>query len=217
MRYFKTLGAFGALALVVATLAVLIAGPASAAPGGTVNCADAPYNNAISGVVEGNVEITEYNTICVVSGTIMGNVTVKNESPACFAGFSPFVALSVEGGTIEGNVRSHGGKCVMIWLRDGATVEGNVVHDSLGNLGFLGVISGVDGGATVNGNVVVKAGHLWAKGDATHNRVDGHIICDGGEPRFPATGSETDWDGDNGPIGGDLGDPDGDIGKQYKC
>ncbi len=217
MRYFKTLGVLGALALVVATLAIMLAIPASAAPGGTVNCNDAPYNNIISGVVEGNVEITDYDTTCLVTGTIMGNVTVMNESSDCFAEFSPFVALNVIGGTIEGNVKSHGGKCVMIWLRDGATVEGNVIHDSLGNLGFLGSDTSEDGGATVKGNVIVKAGHLWAKGDSTTNRVDGHIICDGGEPRFPATASVTDWDGDNGQTGGDSGFDDGEIGKKYKC
>ena len=217
---FQDFGPFGVLALVVATLAVLLAGPASANPGGgrTINCNDAPYNNTISGVVEGDVEVT--NGVCTVTadGTVEGNVSVID--PLCDGwdpehDIKPFVAINVLVGTIEGNVRSSGGPCVMVWLRDGATVEGNVVHDSLGNMGFLGDTTG----AIVEGHVVVKAGQLWASKSSVSNQVYGNIICSGdGAPTGPEPGSATDWDGrlDDGgtPAGTTV---DGVLSGNYNC
>lgn len=197
MRAARTTVAIAAVASLVALVT-----PTGASEG-PVNCADAPYNGTISGTVRGNVEVTAYPSVCLITGTVEGNVTARNESEQCDAGYPPVTAINVVGGTIRGNALSYGATCVMIWLRDGATVTGNVIHRSDGNLGFLGNGSG----ATVEGNAILQDGHLFATGSSTANIVSGNLICNGGEPQGSGTGTGSDWDAD--------GDLDGTIGKNY--
>jgi hypothetical protein len=107
-----------------------------------------------------------------------------------------------------------GGACVMAWLGDGAEVEGTIAYAAEGNLGFLG-----DGaGAAVNRNVLLAGGRLWATGASTTNRVDGNLLCLGGEPAgFAELATRTNWDG----AGVDPADPtvdiDGTIGGRFRC
>jgi WD40-like Beta Propeller Repeat len=179
----------------------------------TVNCAQPPYGNVISGTLRSDVEISLYGTECVVTGTVKGDVTVLNDDPRCRTR-PPFVALDLQGGTIEGNVIALGGACVMVWLGDGAEVEGTIAYAAEGNLGFLG-----DGaGAAVNRNVLLAGGRLWATGASTTNRVDGNLLCLGGEPAgFAELATRTNWDG----AGVDPADPtvdiDGTIGGRFRC
>jgi hypothetical protein len=194
------------LAAVTVLIALVLAGAlaqtgASAAAARTVNCADAPYNNRISGLLEANLEITVHGSVCLVTGTVTGNVTVRNEDPQCDTR-PPFVALDLEGGAIEGNVKAAGRRCVMVWLVDNATVSGNVIYEAEGNLGFLGDLAG----ATVRGNVLLKDGLLWATGASASNRVDGNLVCNGGEPLGGLdSGSDFNWDGADGDLDGTIG------------
>jgi hypothetical protein len=185
----------------VAALSGLVS-PA-AADSSAVNCADAPYNGTISGTVQGNVVVTAYPSVCLITGTVHGNVSARNESEQCQAGYPPVTAINVVGGRVNGNVLSYGATCVMIWLRDGAAVDGNVIHRSDGNLGFLGNTSG----ATVTGAAILQDGHLFATGSSTTNRIAGNLICNGGEPQGAGAGTATDWDAD--------GSTDGSIGGRY--
>jgi hypothetical protein len=174
---------------------------AGAAAAEAVNCADGPYNNLVSGSLEASLEISDHGGVCVVTGTVKGDVTVHNDDPACNSR-PPFVALALEGGTIEGNVKAAGSRCVMVWLVDDATVNGNVIYQAEGNLGFLGDRSG----ATVHGNVLLKGGVLWATGAASSNWVGGNIVCNGGEPLGGlGSGSDFNWDGTDGDVDGTVG------------
>jgi hypothetical protein len=180
---------------------------------GTVNCAQPPYGNVISGTLRSDLEISLYGTECVVTGTVKGDVTVLNKDPRCRTR-PPFVALDLRGGTIEGNVIALGAACVMAWLSDGAEVEGTIAYAAEGNLGFLG--DGV--GATVDRNVLLASGRLWATGASTTNRVDGNVLCLGGAPAgFAELATATNWDG----AGVDPADPtidfDGTIGGAFRC
>jgi hypothetical protein len=180
---------------------------------GAVNCAQPPYGNVIEGTLRSDLEISLYGTECVVTGTVKGDVTVLNDDPRCRTR-PPFVALDLRGGTVEGNVIAFGEACVMAWLGDGAQVKGTIAYAAEGNLGFLG-----DGaGATVDGNVLLGGGRLWATGASTTNRVDGNLLCLGGEPAgFAALVTATNWDG----AGVDPADPtvdvDGTIGGRFRC
>ncbi len=180
-------------------------------------------------VVPGNLKVTRQapgvdptglgrGTICLILGTVRGNVTVRDGTTACESR-PPFTAVELAGGTVQGNVRSTGNACAMVWLRDGtwvgggspSSVGGNVLIGAPGNLGFLG--NGP--GATVEGNAILQSvgSGLFATGASNTNRVDGHLICEGGAPAGGlGTGTDTDWDGLEGP--GDLG-PDGTIGGRY--
>jgi hypothetical protein len=179
----------------------------------TVNCAQPPYNNVIGDTLRSDLEISLYGTECVVTGTVDGDVTVRNDDPRCRVR-PPFVALDLQGGTVEGDVRTLGGACVMAWLGDHADVEGSIVFGSEGNLGFLGE----GAGATVHGNVLLRSGLLWATGSSVTNRVDGSLLCTGGGPAgFPDLATVTNWDG----AGVDPADPtvdvDGTIGGRFQC
>ncbi len=199
-RLGKALAVLTAFAALATTL-VLGRVDASAASASAVNCADPPYNNVVSGTLEGNLEISGYGTVCLVTGTVEGNVTVQNDDPSCETR-PPFVALDLEGGTIEGNVKAAGKRCVMVWLVDNATVNGNIIYEAEGNLGFLGDFAG----ARVHGNVLLKNGLLWATGASTSNQVDGNIICNGGEPLGGlGSGGESNWDGVDGDADGTVG------------
>lgn len=109
-----------AACVVLGTALVFGHAGAEAATARAVNCADPPYNNVVSGMLEANLEISVHGTICLVTGTVEGNVTVGNDDPQCETR-PPFVALDLEGGTIEGNVKAVGKRCVMVWLVDAAT------------------------------------------------------------------------------------------------
>jgi hypothetical protein len=180
---------------------------------GSANCAQPPYGNVITGTLKADLEISLYGTECLVSGTVKGDVTVLNDDPRCRTR-PPFVALDLQGGTIEGNVIAFGEACVMAWLSDGAEVEGTIAYAAEGNLGFLG-----DGaGATVDQNVLLARGRLWATGASTTNRVDGNLLCLGGAPAgFAELATATNWDG----AGADPSDPtvdvDGMIGGRFGC
>lgn len=188
------------LALVGAIAALVGATVPAQAGSGRINCADAPYNGTISGTVIGNVEVTAYPSVCQITGVVQGNVVARNDSSQCDMGYPPVTAINVVGGTVEGNVTSSGGDCVMIWLRDGARVTGNAIHRSEGNLGFLGNASG----STLEGNAILHDGHLFASGSSTTNLVEGSIICNGGEPAVAGDASASDWDAD-GSLDGVLG------------
>lgn len=176
------------------------AGNVAVASNGWVDCAEQP-GHTISGTLHANVRISTDNTICFVTGTINGNVLVTNDGSTC--GPPPPVTALALLGTVNGNVRSEGGPCVMVWLLDGGQVTGNITFGSGGNLGFLAE----EAGSTVGGNVVLQNGLLWATGDATDNRIDGSLICAGGELLGGSgSGSATDWDGVD-------ADQDGTIGR----
>jgi hypothetical protein len=215
------------MAVAVFLLGLPQAGPAMAAP---ADCfADYGGVVEVDQVVPGNLRVTRQSpgvdptglgrgSICLVLGTVQGNVTVVDRTEAC-SSRPPFTAVELAGGTIQGNVLSAGNRCAMVWLRDGtwiggsgaSTVEGNVVVGAPGNLGFLG-----EGpGARVEGNAILLApgSGLFATGASNTNRVDRHLICLGGAPAGGSgSGSATDWDGLEGP--GDLG-ADGTIGRRY--
>jgi len=214
-------------ALALSLLVALVGGPAGPAQASPVDCAD--FSNRIDFTLKANLEITEHGTKCVITGTVDGNVTVSDESRVCDeppAGVgqqaAELTAANLIGGTVLGNVKSSGGRCAMVWLRDGSTIDGNVIHGAGGNLGFLDAPGATEHpGATVKGNVILRAGRLWATGSATTNRVDGNIVCNGGAPRGPdgadpvkgqlGSGSNTDWDGFQGDVDGTIG------GKYIGC
>jgi hypothetical protein len=157
----------------------------------TVNCAQRPYRNTIRGALSGNLEITVYPGVCVVTGRVRGNVTVRSTDRRCTKA-SRYVALALKGGRIDGSVRAVGKQCVMVWLFDRGLVKGGIVYRAAGNLGFLGD----EGGAQVRGNVLLKGGLLWATGASTTNHIGGSLSCDGGHPAGPARlATETNWDG----------------------
>lgn len=176
-----------------------------------VNCSTPPYRNAIRGSLDANLSITAYSTVCVVKGRVTGDVTVRRTDRRCGAG-SKFVALSLEGGTIDGRVIATGRRCVMVWLYDGAVVKGDIAYRAAGNLGFLGDRSG----ARVRGDVLVEGGHLWATGRSRTNRVAGDLVCDGGAPAgLPRLATRTNWDGAGRDETDESADVDGTIGGRY--
>jgi hypothetical protein len=183
--------ALGALAVIVALL-VVIAGlwvatrPAEAA----LSCGGA-FGRRVIGTINGDVEVTTHGTVCAIRGTVAGDIVVRDTSEACTKR-DVLTAVHVIGGTIEGDVRAEGRRCVMVWLRDDAHIGGDIVYGARGNLGFLG-----DGtGATVEGTVTVLGGLLWATGDSRTNRIGGDLTCVGAEPVGGAgAGSADDWDG----------------------
>lgn len=189
----------GGVAVAVAaigTTAWLVARPERAA---AVDCSASPYRNTIRGAVRGDVEITAPDSICSIRGTVTGDVTVRNES--CETQ-EPVTALSLDGGSVKGDVRAVGNLCAMVWLYDGASVGGDIVYEAAGNLGFLG-----DGaGAAVHGDVLLRGGLLWATGASTTNRIEGELVCDGGEPKEGVgSGSEVNWDGFEDDVDGSVG------------
>lgn len=177
----------------------------------TVNCAERPYRNTISGTLTASLEISAYPGVCVVKGRVTGNVTVRSTDRRC-ATASEYVALSLEGGRIDGNVHAAGKRCVMVWLFDGGVVDGGIVYAAAGNLGFLGD----RGGARVDGDVLLENGYLWATGASTTNRIDGKLACDGGRPAGPAwLATPTNWDGAGSDEKDTSVDTDGSTGAGY--
>jgi WD40-like Beta Propeller Repeat len=178
-----------------------------------VNCASPPHNNLISGTLEGDLEISLYGTVCVVTGTVRGDVTVRNADPRCQTR-PPFVALDLQGGTIEGDVTAAGEACVMVWLGDRALVTRDIAYEAEGNLGFLGN----GDGAVVRGNVYLGGGFLWATGTSTTNRIDGKLSCRGGHPVGSADlATATNWDGAGLDPADRTIDIDGTIGGRFRC
>jgi hypothetical protein len=173
-------------------------------PGHTANAVDcnaASYSNRITGTVAGDVQVIAHGTLCRIRGTVQGNVTVRDERAQCNEN-DAITAVDVVGGTVEGDIVALGGACVMVFLEDGARVAGDVVYQASGNLGFLGNADG----AWVGGSVLLQGGRLWAHGDSTTNRIDGDLVCDGGQPKGGlGSGSEANWDGFQNDIDGSLG------------
>lgn len=218
----KTINRRLVTAALALALAIALALPASAR---TADCL-ADYAGVIGPeeVVPGNLLVTRHapgndplGTVCLIQGTVQGNVTVIDETDACRER-PPFTVALVAGGTVEGNMRSTGNACVMVWLFDGdlvggsgaSTVGGNVIIGAPGNLGFLGN----DVGAAVEGNVILEAAGsgLFANGASDTNRVDGHIICIGGAAAGgTGSGTETNWDGLDPEMDGTIG------GKYLGC
>jgi WD40-like Beta Propeller Repeat len=177
------------------------------------NCAAPQYGNVISGTLQGDLEISLYGTVCVVTGTVRGDVSVRNTDPRCQTR-PPFVALDLQGGTITGDVTATGDACVMVWLGDGGIVRGEIRYKAEGNLGFLGDAIG----SVVRGDVALKSGFLWATGISTTNRVDGNLTCRGGRPVGAADlATATNWDGAGLEPGDRAVDFDGTIGGRYRC
>lgn len=166
-----------------------------------VNCSASPYGNRITGIVEGDVEVTQHGSFCEIRGTVLGSVTVRDDSPSCGED-DAITAADIRRGTVEGDIVALGGACVMVFLEDGARVAGDVVYRANGNLGFLGDADG----AWVGGSLLLRGGRLWAHGLSTTNRVDGDLVCDGGMPREGlGSGSATNWDGWHDDVDGELG------------
>lgn len=188
----------------VAAVALAAAGTTAwliARPGGraVVDCSASPYRDTITTTVRGDVEITAPDSVCSIRGTVTGDVTVRNQSCETQG---PVTALSLDGGSIEGDVHAVGELCVMVWLYDGGSVGGDIVYEAAGNLGFLGDAAG----ATVHGDVLLRGGLLWAAGASTNNRVGGDVACDGGQPKEGlGSGSETNWDGFEDDVDGTVG------------
>jgi hypothetical protein len=177
----------------------------------TVNCAQRPYRNAIHGTLAANLEISVYPRVCVVTGRVEGNVTVRSTDRRCGKA-SRYVALSLKGGRIDGRVNAAGKQCVMVWLFDGGRVKGGIVYRAAGNLGFLGDHRG----ARVRGNVLLKKGLLWATGASTTNRNDGNLTCDGGRAAGLARlATRTNWDGAGRDEKDETVDVDGSTGGSY--
>ncbi len=180
----------GFAACVAFALVSLVASGATQAQH-SVNCAQRPYRNAIHGTLSAHLEISIYSRVCVVTGRVKGNVTVRSTDRRCGKG-SHYVALSLKGGRIDGSVRAAGRQCVMVWLFDRGLVKGGIVYRARGNLGFLGDHRG----ARVRGNVLLKSGLLWATGASTTNHIGGNLTCDGGRPAGLARlATRTNWDG----------------------
>lgn len=221
-------------------LTVVLAGTfASGSLGATTSDCFTDYGGLVAAdeVVPGNLVVTRVTdgpdptggtdpmgmnrgSICQIRGTVQGHVQVFDDSDACNTR-PPFTAVELAGGKVLGNIKSEGNKCAMVWLRDGAFVDstgaslvgGNVVVDAPGNLGFLGNGQG----ARVRGNSILNAAGslLFATGASNANRVDGHIICEGGAPAGgPGTGDARNWDGLESST--DPG-PDGTLGGRYAC
>jgi hypothetical protein len=177
----------------------------------TVNCAQRPYRNAIHGTLFANLKISVYPRVCVVTGRVKGNVTVRNTDRRCGKG-SHYVALSLKGGRIDGSVRAAGKPCVMVWLFDRGLVRGGIVYRAGGNLGFLGDRRG----ALVRGNVLLRSGLLWATGASTTNHIGGNLTCDGGHPAGLARlATRTNWDGAGSDEKDESVDVDGSTGGSY--
>jgi hypothetical protein len=158
-----------------------------------------------------NVEISVYPGVCVVTGRVKGNVTVRSSDRRC-ARAADYVALSLKGGTIDGRVNATGKQCVMVWIFDGGLVKGSIDYRAAGNLGFLGDRRG----ARVRGNVLVKNGRLWAIGASTTNHVDGNLVCAGGRPAgSPRLATRTNWDGAGADETDETVDVDGSTGGRY--
>jgi hypothetical protein len=208
-----TIGALVLVALVAAaaTSAQQVRAPDRIGGKRTVNCADPPYRNAVRGTLKANLEIRVYPGICVVTGRVEGDVTVRSVDRRCATG-SGYVALSVKGGRVDGHVEAAGNQCVMVWLFDGAVVRGNIVYAAAGNLGFLGDRKG----ARIRGSVLLKKGHLWATGTSTTNRIDGQLTCEGGHPAGAARlATRTNWDGAGRDENDETVDVDGTTGGRY--
>lgn len=240
MRFFKILGMLATLGLIVAAVACgaaatpapqivekevikeVVATPVpETAMGKAVNCDQFPGAGSrsdpylVDRIVEGDLEVT--SGVCQVSGTVMGDVRVGNDTPECADRTLKYTALGVAEGDIKGNVYASGQACVMVWLGENSTVEGKVVYDALGNMVFKNVVGGEPkdptdiaefAGATVKGDLEMKNGFLSASGVSLKNHVAGRIICDGGQPKKLPSSSD-DWDGD--------GKADGTIGGNYEC
>jgi hypothetical protein len=177
----------------------------------TVNCAQRPYRNTIRGTLSANLEITVYPRVCVVTGRLKGNVTVRSTDRRC-AKATRYVALAVKGGRIDGDVRAAGRQCVMVWLFDRGLVKGGIIYRAAGNLGFLGDYRG----ARVRGNVLLRSGLLWATGASTTNSIDGNLTCAGGHPAGLARlATKTNWDGAGRDEKDETVDVDGSIGGSY--
>jgi hypothetical protein len=177
----------------------------------TVNCAQRPYRNTIRGTLSANLEITVYPRVCVVTGRVKGNVTVRSTDRRC-AKATRYVALAVKGGRIDGDVRAAGRQCVMVWLFDRGLVKGGIIYRAAGNLGFLGDYRG----ARVRGNVLLRSGLLWATGASTTNSIDGNLTCAGGHPAGLARlATKTNWDGAGRDEKDETVDVDGSIGGSY--
>lgn len=168
---------------------------------GAIDCSAPPYQNKITGTVPGDVEVITHGTLCRIRGTVQGNVTVRDESAPCEKN-EALTAVDIVGGTVEGNIVALGSACVMVFLEDGARVGGDVIYRAAGNLGFLGKAQG----AWVGGSVVLEGGHLWAHGGSTSNRIDGDLVCEGGQPKQGlGSGNEANWDGFQDDVDGTLG------------
>jgi hypothetical protein len=218
----KRASALPALLVVVATAAVFAVAAPSASAWRPANCAK--FGNTIDFDLHGDLRVSEHGSKCLITGTVRGNVKVVDHSTICDpppAGVgqtaAQLTAVNAVGGRVLGNITAQGGRCAMVWLREGAEVGGNVIYSAQGNLGFLDAPDFAEHiGSTVHGNVILRGGLLWATSTATDNRVDGHIICNGGAPRGPSgtgelgSGSATDWDGFE-------SDVDGTIGGRYLC
>jgi hypothetical protein len=177
----------------------------------TVNCAQRPYRNTIHGTLSADLEVTVYPRICVVTGRVKGNVTVRSTDRRCGKA-SRYVALSLKGGRIDGRIRAVGKPCVMVWLFDRGLVKGGIVYRAAGNLGFLGDHRG----ASVRGSVLLKGGLLWATGASTTNHIGGNLVCDGGHPAGLAQlATQTNWDGAGRDENDESVDVDGSIGGRY--
>jgi hypothetical protein len=177
----------------------------------TVNCAQRPYRNTIRGTLSANLEITVYPRVCVVTGRVKGNVTVRSTDRRC-AKASRYVALAVNGGRIDGSVQAAGRHCVMVWLFDRGLVKGGIIYRAAGNLGFLGDYRGT----RIRGNVLLESGLLWATGASTTNSIDGNLACDGGHPAGLARlATQTNWDGAGRDEKDETVDVDGRIGGSY--
>jgi len=192
-----------------------------ATPVPAVNCDQFPGKGSkkdpylVDRTVEGDLEVT--SGVCQVSGTVMGDVRVSNNTPECADRSLKYTALGVAEGSIKGNVHASGQACVMVWLGKNSTVEGNVVYDARGNMVFKTVVGGEPkdpteianfAGATVNGDLEMRKGFLSASGVSQKNHVLGRVICDGGRPKkLPS--NRNDWDGD--------GVDDGRIDGNYGC
>jgi hypothetical protein len=177
----------------------------------TVNCAQRPYRNTIRGTLSANLVVSVYPRVCVVTGRVRGNVTVRSTDRRCGKA-SRYVALSLKGGRIDGRVSAAGKQCVMVWLSDGGLVKGGIVYQAAGNLGFLGDHRG----ARVRGSVLLKKGLLWATGVSTTNRIDGNLTCDGGRPAGLARlATRTNWDGAGRDETDETVDVDGSTGGSY--
>jgi hypothetical protein len=176
-----------------------------------VDCSKPPYRNKIRGTLTANVEISVYPGVCVVTGRVKGNVTVRNIGRRCATG-AGYVALSLKGGRIDGRVEATGKQCVMVWLFDGALVKGSIDYGAAGNLGFLGDHRG----ARVRANVRLEKGLLWATGASTTNRIDGKLVCDGGHPAgLERLATRTNWDGAGRDEKDRTVDVDGSTGGRY--
>lgn len=173
---------------------------------GPVDCAAPPYRSTIRGAVNGDVELSTFGVTCTIKGIVTGDVIVRDPSDPCATG-ETITAVDIAGGTIRGNVLASGRECVMVFLEDGARVDGDVVYRARGNLGFLGDHVG----AVVGGDVRLMGGHLWAHGESATNRIEGDLVCQGGQPKEgPGSGSASNWDGFQ-------GDVDGTVGGTFGC